>query len=56
MTATYDPRDHTACDTPWTCAQCQEPVCPRCDPSPAEYRLCAECEWFSDDDPEGTAA
>lgn len=52
---TYDERDHRDCDAPWTCGGCQERVCPRCEPSPGEYELCAECDWFGDDDPEAAA-
>jgi hypothetical protein len=42
------PDPHDNCDTPWYCQGCEQPVCPRCEPSPAEYTLCAECWWTED--------
>ena len=38
--------EHANCEAPWECAECGRPVCPRCDPSPAEFIRCAECDWF----------
>lgn len=46
---TYDERHHLNCEAPWVCTRCEERVCPRCEPSPGEFELCAECDWFSND-------
>lgn len=43
---TYREQDHEHCEAPWECMECGRRVCPRCDPSPAEFKLCAECDWF----------
>lgn len=40
---------HADCEAAWFCEKCEQPQCPRCHPSPAEFRLCAECSWFSGD-------
>ncbi len=37
--------NHTDCEPPWRCLGCESLVCPRCEPSPAEEELCAECYW-----------
>jgi hypothetical protein len=37
---------HENCEAPWECQECGRDVCPRCDPSPAEFRFCVECDWF----------
>ena len=44
---------HVNCEAPWTCMACGRRVCPRCEPSPNEPELCAECWWI--DDPESAA-
>lgn len=36
---------HGDCEAPWYCEKCERPQCPRCHPSPAEFRLCADCDW-----------
>jgi hypothetical protein len=47
---------HRNCEASWTCqGPCGREVCPRCEPSPGEFELCAECDWFSKDTP-GDAA
>ncbi len=45
---------HRDCEAAWRCRGCQELVCPRHDPSPAEEELCADCFWR--EDPEGPTA
>lgn len=40
---------HRDCDAPWYCERCEKPVCPRCDPSPGEFNLCADCDWLGGD-------
>lgn len=47
---TFD-EEHENCEAPWYCKECERKVCPRCEPSPAEFELCAECDWVSDDTP-----
>jgi hypothetical protein len=39
-------RQHSHCEAPWECHECGRRVCPRCEPSPAEFRFCAECADF----------
>ena len=46
--------EHANCDAAWTCRGCERDVCPRCEPSPGEQDLCAECWWT--EDPDGRAA
>ena len=40
------PDEHANCEAPWLCMKCDRPVCPRCEPSPAEPCFCAECDWL----------
>ena len=43
--------EHRNCDAPWTCAGCEERVCPRCELSPGELvGLCSDCWWTEDPD------
>ena len=38
---------HRDCEAPWFCERCERPQCPRCMPSPGEFKLCADCDWGS---------
>jgi hypothetical protein len=49
-----DPHYH--CEPPWECLGCGRDVCPRCEPSPAEEELCADCYWIAGPNPNGSAA
>lgn len=41
------PGPHENCDAPWMCEDCDRPVCPRCEPSPGEFKRCADCDWLN---------
>jgi hypothetical protein len=41
--------DHGQCEPSWEC-ECGRLVCPRCEPSPGEFRYCAECHWLKGGD------
>jgi hypothetical protein len=39
-------RAHADCGPYYDClGPCEERICPRCDPSPAEPSYCAACDW-----------
>lgn len=40
---------HGDCEARWFCESCEQPQCPRCHPSPAEFRKCATCDWLGGD-------
>jgi hypothetical protein len=47
--------EHENCEAGWPCLGCGRTVCPRCEPSPNEFELCADCWWIADPDPESAA-